>query len=121
MFEAIEQERAVAQIEPLATAERLQAVVEPELSLVPRAKPAERALRLYREAQLASVEHLDALQAAIGDARALAEAVVEGGALYGVGVHDLAKRLSEDLLWRGKSLEAFRQRQASGRSLEAAS
>ena len=101
----------MAQIEQLEAPDRPSIRIEPELSLVPRARPAERALRLYAEARVASLEHLEALQAAITDAHTLAQAVVEGGDLYPAGVQDLAKRMAEELFWRGKSLEAFRQRQ----------
>ncbi len=100
------------QVEVSPAPERLPARIEPELSLVPRARPDERALKLYAEARLASFEHLVALETAIGETRALAEAVVDGGDLYGPGVQDLARRLTEELFWRGKSLEAFRNRLA---------
>jgi len=83
-----------------------------ELALVPSpSAPGERAMQLHREARRASVEHLERLRQAIETAQSLAQEVVDGGDLYAVGVHDLARRLTEDLFWRAKSLQALSERQ----------
>jgi hypothetical protein len=87
---------------------------EPELALVPPARPGDRARQLMLEARTASVEHLMELGAAISAVRSLAETVVESGDVYGVGLRDFATRLGEDMLWRGKSLQALTERQRLG-------
>ena len=86
-----------------------------DLTLVPLAAPAERARKLMMDARAASLEHLDALQAAIASTRELAQGVLDGGDLYSPGVHEFSRILAEDLLWRSKNLEALvdRQRKAS--------
>jgi hypothetical protein len=101
----------VAQIETPTTPDQLPVRFEPELALVPRATPGERARKLQLEARLASLEHLAALQAVIGETHDMAQTVVEGGDLYDVGIRDLARRLVEDLSWRAKSLEVLTLRQ----------
>ena len=100
----------VVPIESGVGAKAQAARAEPELSLVPAATAGERAQRLMLEARAASLEHLEALQRSIAETRALAETVVQGGDLYAAGVHDLAGRLAEDLLWRSRSLEALIER-----------
>jgi hypothetical protein len=74
----------------------------------------ERARLLMREARSAAIEHLETLEAAIRVARDLSLEVQQGGDIYGVGVRDLAARLAEDLLWRGKSLEGLTARERAG-------
>lgn len=87
---------------------------EPELALVPPARPGDRARQLMLEARTASVEHLMELSSAIDVVRSLAETVVESGDVYGVGLRDLAAHLAEDMLWRGKSLQGLTERQRLG-------
>ncbi len=103
------------QVETSETAPRPAIRPERELSLVPSAPPGERARRLLLEARAASLEHVQALEAAIASARDLAQGVVDGGDLYGPGLHEFSRILVEDLLWRSKNLEALvdRQRKAS--------
>lgn len=86
-----------------------------EFALVPPAGPAERARKLMMDARTASLEHLEALQAAIVSTRELAQEVLDGGDLYSPGVHEFSRIFAEDLLWRSKNLEALvdRQRKAS--------
>jgi hypothetical protein len=74
----------------------------------------ERARLLMREARSAAVEHPETLEAAIQAVRGLSLEVVQGGDTYSVGVRDLAARLAEDLLWRGKSLEGLTARERAG-------
>jgi len=78
------------------------------------AAPGQRARLLMFEARTAAVEQIETLEAAIQVVRDLSLAVAQGGALYGVGVRDLAARLAEDLLWRGKSLEVLIARERAG-------
>ena len=81
------------------------------ISLVPPAPAALKAQQMFHEARTVSLEHLRSLQAAIETVREMSLAVVEGGDLYTPGLNDFAKRLSEDLLWRSKTLEMLSQRQ----------
>ena len=90
--------------------ERVAARPEP-LGIDAASAPGERARLLMREARFSAVEHLDTLDAAIQAVRDLSLEVLEGGDAYGVGVRDLAARLAEDLLWRGKTLQALTARE----------
>jgi hypothetical protein len=105
----------VIEIDSALTAKAALSRPEPELTLVPKSPAGEQALRLFLDARTASLDHLGALQDAIGTARGLAEGVVKGGELYTVGLNDFAKRLRDDLFWRAKTLESLaeRQRQAA--------
>jgi hypothetical protein len=85
--------------------------LRPAIALVEPAPPARRALQLYQEAKRASRDHIDELVSAIDSVRTLADALVAGGDLYAPGLHDLARRLSEDLLWKGRTLQVLAQRQ----------
>jgi hypothetical protein len=87
---------------------------ETELALVPPAAAAARARQLMADARSAALENLAELAAALGTARALANAVVDGGDLYGVGLRDLGRRLSDDLLDRGRALQALADRERAG-------
>lgn len=87
---------------------------EPELALVRPASAAVRARQLMAEARSAALDNLRELQTALDAARALAESVVAGGDLYGVGVRELSVRLAEDLKGRGLSLQALAERQRRG-------
>ncbi len=81
------------------------------IALVEPASPAIKALQLYQEAKRASLEHIGELISAVERARTLAEELVAGGDLYGPGLHDLSRRLSEELLWKGRTLQVLAQRQ----------
>lgn len=76
--------------------------------------PGERTRLLMREARAAAIEQLEALEAAVRVARDLSLDVLQAGDAHGVGVRELATRLAEDLLWRGKSLEALTARERAG-------
>ena len=82
-----------------------------ELTVIRPPPAGERARLLLAQARATSIEHLEALQQAIGEVRGLADGVVRAGDLYQPGLNDLARRISEDLLWQGKSLEALTLRQ----------
>ena len=101
----------VHHIDPAAVAARRP---EPELALVPPAAAGVRARELMAEARSAALDNLADLATALDAARALANSVVDGGDLYGVGLRDLASRLSEDLLGRGRSLQALADRERRG-------
>ena len=101
----------VRHIDPAATAARRP---EPELALVPPAAAAVRARQLMAEARAAALDHLAELTSAMDAARVLADSVVADGDLYSVGVRELASRLAEDLLWRGRSLQALAGRERLG-------
>ncbi len=87
---------------------------ERELLLVPPASAAVRARQLMAEARAAALDNLTELMEALEAARSLAESVAAGGDLYDVGVRELSGRLSEDLLWRGRSLRALAEREHRG-------
>jgi hypothetical protein len=80
------------------------------LALVEPTAPGIKALQLYQEARRASLEHVDELVSAVERARSLADELVAGGDLYAPALHDLARRLSEDLLWKGRTLQVLAQR-----------
>ena len=101
----------VHRIDPAASAARRS---EPELALVPQASAAVRASQLMAEARSAALDNLTELMAALETARSLAGSVVDGGDLYGVGLRDLSRRLSDDLLDRGRSLQALADRERRG-------
>jgi hypothetical protein len=81
------------------------------IALVEPAPPAVKALQLYQEAKRASLDHVDQLISAIEITRNLADELVAGGDLYGPGLHDLAMRLGEELLWKARTLQVLAQRQ----------
>ena len=101
----------VVPIDRSAASEGAVARQDTEFSLVPPPAAGERARQLLREARLLSLDHLKALQEAVDAARQLSDSVVEAGELYGPGLNDFARRLSEELLWRGKTLQALSERQ----------
>ena len=100
----------VHHIDPAAIVRR----AEPELALVPTAPAGVRARQLMAEARSAALDNLTDLMAALETARGLADSVVAGGDLYGVGLRDLTSRLSEDLVGRGRSLQALADRERRG-------
>lgn len=80
----------------------------------PGETPADRARALLQESRAAALEHLGALETAIRLVRDLSAEVLQGGDAYSVGVRELAAQLAEDLLWRGKRLEALTERERAG-------
>jgi hypothetical protein len=89
------------------------------IALVAPATPAVKALQLYREAKRASLEHVDQLISVVENARTLAEDLVAGGDLYAPGLHDLARRMSENLLWQRRTLQVLAQRQREAVNVDA--
>lgn len=100
----------VHQLEPAAAVRR----PDPELALVPPVAAGVRARQLMEEARSAALDNLSDLAAALETARSFANSVADGGDLYGVGLRDLSRRLSEDLLDRGRSLQALADRERRG-------
>lgn len=98
--------RADNQPEPEAVAR-----AAPTLTLVEPPPAGAKALQLFKDARAVSLDHLSEVVTAIVTLRDMLESVVESGALYGPGVHEFAERLSEDLLWKSKSLELLSLRQ----------
>jgi hypothetical protein len=70
-----------------------------------------RARQLFQEAKALSLEHVRALGSAIETVRDIAGSIARDGDLYSPGIRDLAERLTEDLLWKSKSLEQLLQTQ----------
>jgi len=81
------------------------------IGLVAPPQPGLKARQLFQEAKKASLEHVSALQSAIAVVQTLLEDVVEGGDVYTPGISEFAGRLSEDLFWKSKTLEALAQKQ----------
>jgi hypothetical protein len=101
----------VAHIDARRAARALTVSGEPEVALPPAPLAGERARRLFQEARSISLEHIKALQHAIAETRELAQAMVDGGDLYVVGLQDFASRLAQELFTRGKLLETLTERQ----------
>lgn len=76
--------------------------------------PALRARQLLSEARAAAAEHLELLQASIEVVRGLSLDVRDGGEAFPVGLRELAAQLAEDLLWRGKTIDALAGRERAG-------
>jgi hypothetical protein len=99
-----------------------QRAVKPAIGLIAPPPAGLKAQQLFQEAKKASLEHICALQVAIGVVRELLDDVVEGGEVYVPGLSAFAGRLAEDLLWKSKNLEMLAQRQrlqVEGRAKEA--
>lgn len=69
--------------------------------------PSQRSARLQAEARSAAVDHIDALQDAIQAVAVLATEVGAGGESYPPGARDVARRLAEELAWKGQTLETI--------------
>jgi len=72
----------------------------------PAQSPAERVRRLQAEARALALEQVEALDAALATAAALARDIADGGDAYPVGARDMAARLADDLPNRAASLRA---------------
>lgn len=75
--------------------------------------PAERARRLYAEAQAAALEQVDELESALDQVVALAKSIGEGGDIYPSGIRELSRRLSDDTAGRRQTLHALAERRRS--------
>lgn len=89
---------------------------EARISLVKSPPPAARARSLLRDAKRASLEHVSLLEAALKSARELSDAVVDAGNLYDPGLREVARQLSDLLLWKSKTLQALAQRERAALS-----
>ncbi len=76
----------------------------------PPASPSERVRRLQAEARALALEQVEALDAALATAAALARDIADGGDAYPVGARDMAARLADDLPARAASLRAVVER-----------
>ena len=94
-----------------AGAQRALQAPEARISLVASSPPGARAKMLLQEAKRASLEHVSLLEAAVESARELSDAVVDAGDLYDPGLHEVARQLSDLLLWKSKTLQLLAQRQ----------
>lgn len=81
----------------------------PKLSLVERQNPAVRARQLLAEARAVAAEQVATLDAALATVRDLATEIADGGDLYSPGLRDVCRRLSEDLLWKAKTIAHLAQ------------
>src|ERR1700733_9777760 len=97
---------------PATTAPALQERRAVLLGVVETPPAGLRARQLFEEARAASLEHLRALELAIGAVRDLSDEIVCGGDLYSPGLRELARNLTEDLFWKAKTLELLSQRQS---------
>jgi len=88
-------------------------------ALAPTPSPAVRARQLFEEARAAGLEHLRTLEAALAAAQDLSGEVAEGGEVYGPGVRDFAKKLSEELFWKAKTLQKLIQIESEPAELNA--
>ena len=67
----------------------------------------ERVKRLQMEARALAVEQVEALEAVLMQASAMAREIAEGGDAYPVGARELATRLSADLPTKAETLKAI--------------
>ena len=90
-------------------------MAERHLALVERSieGPAERARRLYSEAQAAASEHLALLNATLREVSQMAADVAQGGEAYPAGARDLCRRLADELGRTSQTLEATSRRQTA--------
>lgn len=68
---------------------------------------ADRVKRLQLEARALAVEQVEALEAVLMQAAALAREIAEGGDAYPVGARELAGRLASDLPSKSETLKAI--------------
>ncbi|WP_420479486.1 hypothetical protein [Brevundimonas sp. FT23028] len=68
---------------------------------------ADRVKRLQLEARALAVEQVEALEAALMQAAALAREISEGGDAYPVGAREIAGRLASDLPSKSETLKAI--------------
>ena len=78
--------------------------------------PSLRAKRLLAEAKAAALEHTAALESALESVAALAAEVSEGGDAYPVGVRELSRQLSDDVVSRLQTLNAILNRNSAAKA-----
>jgi hypothetical protein len=110
-------ETTLRTIEGARSAERAAQTPETRISLVASPPAAARARSLLQDAKRASLEHVGLLEAALESARELSDAIVDAGDLYDTGLHQVARQLSELLLWKSKTLQLLAQRQRASLGL----
>lgn len=67
----------------------------------------ERVKRLQMEARALAIEQVEALEAVLMKASAMAREIAEGGDAYPVGAREMASRLSADLPAKAETLKAI--------------
>ena len=84
----------------------------PHLSVVriEEDSPAERARRLFAEAQAAAMEQVVQLEAALDAVIALSQSIADGGDIYPAGVRELCRRTAEDAYARRQTIAALSAR-----------
>ena len=75
-----------------------------------------RAKRLLAEAKAAALEHTAALEGALEAVAALAAEVSEGGDAYPVGVRELSRQLSDDVVSRLQTLNTILNRNSAAKA-----
>jgi hypothetical protein len=85
----------------------------PVLELVETPPPALKARQLFEEARAISLDHLRALDIEMTSVCDLLDAVAQGGDLYAPGLREFARKLTEDLSYKTKTLRMLTQRQAA--------
>jgi hypothetical protein len=71
------------------------------------ATTAERVQRLQQEARALALEQVEALEALLLEATAMAVDIAKGGEAYPVGAREIAARLAEDLPSKAGSIKAI--------------
>jgi hypothetical protein len=84
----------------------------PHLSVVPLETdtPAERARRLYAEAQEAALEQVGELETALEQVVELARSIAEGGDIYPSGIRELCRRTADETFGRRQTVQALSAR-----------
>jgi len=72
--------------------------------------PAERARRLYAEAQAAAMEQVEHLESTLDAVVQLARGIADGGDIYPAGIRELCRRTAEDAYGRRQTIEALSAR-----------
>ena len=83
------------------------------LSVVPaevKDSPAERARKLFAEAQEAALEQVTHLSVALDQVVELAKSIADGGDIYPAGIRELCRRAAEETSGRARTLEALAAR-----------
>lgn len=75
-----------------------------------------KAKRLLAEARAAALEHTAALEGALEEVATLASEVSEGGDAYPIGVRELSRQLSDEVVSRLQTLNAILNRNVAAKA-----